>query len=1072
MLSFIVGQSELAQHIRAFPWHDTEIGELATWPEALRTLVSVMLESNQPMFIVWGPGRRLIYNDRYASILQGHHPAALGRPILEVWSEIADDLRPLVEDAYAGRATHTDDIMLMMERNGYPEETHFAYSYTPIRREGGTVDGFFCACIETTSQVVATRTIRESEVRNRQIFDSATDYAIIATDRDGLVTSWNEGGVRVLGWTEAEMLGQSVDRFFTPEDRAADRPAIETRCALVTGSASDERWHLRKDGQRFWGVGKMTVLRDAAGEPAGFVKVLSDRTHEHVAAQALREAEAAARTNSERVQLALSAGAIIGTWFWDLTQDQFKVDGAFADAFGLDPALGREGIPLAKIVETVHPDDQHGLAAAIEEAVARGGAYAHQYRVRRHDGRYYWIEANGRVDHAPDGTPISFPGVLIDVERRRTVEAERDKAIADLRAANEQLKAENLTRARELNRMWNVTREPLAITDLHGRLVAVNPAWTTVLGWTEQELVGATSEWLEHPDDRSRTRGEAVGLSDGMPLVAFEQRLRTRDGDYRTLSWTCVPEGELIYRSARDVTNERAHAAQLQMYGNIVESDASPIVAWGPDCRITVFNRAHADAYKRVYGIDQAIGDALLDQFIPEQADMVGGFMARALAGERFTVQARIGHPALELPTWEIHYAPVMNEAGEIVGAFHNARDITAELASAAELDRTQEALRQSQKLEAVGQLTGGVAHDFNNLLTIIRSSVDLLRRSDLREDRRERYLDAMSDTVDRAAKLTGQLLAFARRQALKPEVFDVSAKLRDITYMLDTVTGGRVQIVVEAPERACFIRADVSQFETALVNLVVNARDAMDGAGRLVLQVGCDAAMPPIRGHAGSDTRFATVSVADTGSGIAPEQLAHIFEPFFTTKEVGKGTGLGLSQVFGFAKQSGGDVDVASEPGGGATFTLYLPEVEEPQLASEAADLSSAPIGAGQHVLVVEDNLEVGRFCTQILEDLGYRTTWATNAEDALERLGPDGTGFDIVFSDVIMPGIGGVSLADTLRKRLPELPVVLASGYSHILAQEGGHDYELLHKPYSAEQLSRILQRMLATRPAVPAR
>ncbi len=399
-------------------------------------------------------------------------------------------------------------------------------------------------------------------------------------------------------------------------------------------------------------------------------------------------------------------------------------------------------------------------------------------------------------------------------------------------------------------------------------------------------------------------------------------------------------------------------------------------------------------------------------------------------------------------------------------------RDVTAVRAQAAALAQAEEALRQSQKMEAVGQLTGGVAHDFNNLLTIIRSSVDFLRRPELPEARKRRYLDAVSDTVDRAAKLTGQLLAFARRQALSPAVFDVGEKVRGVADMIDTVTGARVRVVVEVPDHPCFVRADLSQFETALINMAVNARDAMDGQGTLTLTLTCGAAMPPIRGHAGSQNAFAAVSLTDTGPGVPPDLIGRIFEPFFTTKEVGRGTGLGLSQVFGFAKQSGGDVDVTSSPGRGATFTLYLPEAPAMSESGDgaAADAPASPIGAGESVLVVEDNIEVGRFCTQILQDLGYRTTWATNAEEALERLGPDGAGFDVVFSDVVMPGMGGLALAHELRRRMPGLPVVLASGYSHVLAQDDAHGFELLHKPYSAEQLGHILRRV--ARPGRPRR
>ncbi|MBE7201004.1 MAG: response regulator [Parafilimonas terrae] len=380
------------------------------------------------------------------------------------------------------------------------------------------------------------------------------------------------------------------------------------------------------------------------------------------------------------------------------------------------------------------------------------------------------------------------------------------------------------------------------------------------------------------------------------------------------------------------------------------------------------------------------------------------------------------------------------------------------------ERERVEEALRQSQKLEAVGQLTGGVAHDFNNLLTVIKSSTDLLKRPDLSEERRQRYVEAISDTVDRAAKLTGQLLAFARRQALRPEVFEVGASLRAVAEMLDSVTGARITVDAQIPDEPCHIRADLSQFETALINMAVNARDAMGGEGTLTLRLQGGGPMPAIRGHAGSRHTFAAVSLSDTGIGIAPEVLPRIFEPFFTTKDIGKGTGLGLSQVFGFAKQSGGDVDVTSQLRRGTTFTLYLPQVDAaPESADEIPREERALDAGNLCILVVEDNVEVGRFATQILEDLGHKTVWATNAEEALVEIERIPFRFDAVFSDVVMPGMGGIALARELGRRLPDLPIVLTSGYSHVLAEEGVHGFDLIQKPYSVEQLSRVLRKVV---------
>lgn len=387
-----------------------------------------------------------------------------------------------------------------------------------------------------------------------------------------------------------------------------------------------------------------------------------------------------------------------------------------------------------------------------------------------------------------------------------------------------------------------------------------------------------------------------------------------------------------------------------------------------------------------------------------------------------------------------------------------------------ARLLQIEAALRQSQKLEAIGQLTGGVAHDFNNLLTIIRASVDFLRTPNLSAERRDRYMSAVSDTVERASKLTSQLLAFARRQPLNPQVFNVGQHILNIADMLDPLTGARIQVHVELPELACYIRADASQFETALINMALNARDAMEGQGTLLLRLHSGSPMPPIRGHAGSTQSFIAVSLEDSGAGIAAHVLEHIFEPFYTTKEVGRGTGLGLSQVFGFAKQSGGNVDVASDKGRGAVFTLYLPQVEPHEFSESHAVPEQTPGLQAEvskyRVLVVEDNLEIGRFASQILNDLGYESAWATNAQQALQMVGPDAMAFDAIFSDVVMPGMSGVALAKALRCLRSDLPVILVSGYSEELACSGYEGFEFLPKPYSAEQVSRLLAKTIMKR------
>jgi len=382
------------------------------------------------------------------------------------------------------------------------------------------------------------------------------------------------------------------------------------------------------------------------------------------------------------------------------------------------------------------------------------------------------------------------------------------------------------------------------------------------------------------------------------------------------------------------------------------------------------------------------------------------------------------------------------------------------------ELEATEAQVRQAQKMEAIGQLTGGVAHDFNNLLTIIRSATDFLRRRELPEERRRRYVDAISETVERASKLTAQLLAFARRQPLKPQIFNVGLQVESVAQLVRTLVGARIQIEVEVQAPDCFTIADVAQFETALINLAINARDAMHDEGRLTIAVRKVEGIPSLRAQSPRSGDFVAISVADTGCGIAQENLDAIFEPFFTTKEVGKGTGLGLSQAFGFAKQSEGDIAVASTLGRGATFTIYLPQASSPATATEGFSMASeaATTGRGYHVLVVEDNDDVGRFSTELLEDLGYSVRRVANANAALAILAANEFAVDLVFSDVIMPGMNGVELAGIIRERYPGLPVVLTSGYSNVLAESAHRGFELIQKPYSVEALSRILRKAIS--------
>ena len=376
-----------------------------------------------------------------------------------------------------------------------------------------------------------------------------------------------------------------------------------------------------------------------------------------------------------------------------------------------------------------------------------------------------------------------------------------------------------------------------------------------------------------------------------------------------------------------------------------------------------------------------------------------------------------------------------------------------------AELEAAQEALRQSLRLEAIGQLTGGVAHDFNNLLTVIGGSADLLRRPNLTEEKRARYVEAISITVARAANLTKQLLAFARRQSLTPVTFDARQNVRAIAVIASSQFGADVMVDTRIQEKAALVDVDLAQLDVALANLVTNAGDAMNGAGTLRLDITEVSGMPPLRGHSFRPGACIAISVSDTGSGIKRADLTRIFEPFFSTKAHCNRSGLGLSQVFGFAKQSGGDVSVSSEEGHGATFTLYLPKKEAAQVPDTLASDNSAGLKERGGVLVVDDNRDVREFAVHMLVELGYETVEAEDGHAALRELARNSGRFGLVFSDVMMPGMTGIELGNEIQRLYADLPVVLASGYSDALAERGASGFELLAKPYSLDQLSHCL-------------
>jgi signal transduction histidine kinase/CheY-like chemotaxis protein len=367
------------------------------------------------------------------------------------------------------------------------------------------------------------------------------------------------------------------------------------------------------------------------------------------------------------------------------------------------------------------------------------------------------------------------------------------------------------------------------------------------------------------------------------------------------------------------------------------------------------------------------------------------------------------------------------------------------------EREKVEEQLRQAQKMQALGQLTGGIAHDFNNLLTVIQGSADMLTRPNLKEERRKRFAEAIVEASGRAAGLTSQLLAFARRQPLKPEVVDVNAMIAGMTDLLDRTLGERFAIHTDLSGEICLVEADRAQLASAVLNIAVNARDAMPEGGTLKIATQLVREEP---------RNMIAICVTDSGTGMDEETLARAMEPFFTTKSAGKGTGLGLSQVYGFASQSGGDLRIDSVPGQGTTVHILLP------CSNAAAPVEPAPAGPRAArigaVLLVEDNEEVGEFAEAMLRELGHAVTRTRSGPEALEAAAE--RPFDVVLSDVVMPQMSGLQLAEQLHQLQPSLPVVLTTGYSDEISRTGAGGRPVLLKPYRLETLAAVLDDALA--------
>jgi len=609
-----------------------------------------------------------------------------------------------------------------------------------------------------------------------------------------------------------------------------------------------------------------------------------------------------------------------------------------------------------------------------------------------------------------------------------------------------------------------VTDYALYMLDPDGRIVTWNTGAERFKGYKAEEIIGEHFSKFFLPQDLE------AGLPAHILKTAAEQKRfemegwRLRKDGQKFLAHVVVDaiydDGALVgfAKITRDITEKRRleqavndSALQLKMLVQGVRDYA--IYMLDLDGKITSWN-AGAERIKG-YSEDEVLGQHF-SLFYSEQDRARGApenALKTAIRDGKFEAEAQRVRKDGTLFWAHVLIDPIYNEAGEHVGFAKITRDISDKKKAEQELRQTQEALLQSQKLQALGELAGGIAHDFNNLMTVMSGSAEMmLRKPDLPLERRNRYLSVMLDTAERATSLTSQLLAFARRQPLEPEVIDLSIRLDASAEMLQRTLGSLYELKLDLAPALWLVEIDSAGLEAALVNAVLNARDAMPGGGKITIST---------RNVNRPEGEGVLVSIQDTGEGIPPEILKRVFEPFFTTKSVGKGTGLGLPQIHGYAIQSGGSADIKSEIGKGTVVEIWLPRTER-ERPREAAPEVKILVPKGLKVLLVEDSEHVRYFALQLLNDLGCDVVEASSGEEALELMKQPN--INLVFSDIVMPGISGLDLAKAVKNIHPNIPVLLASGYSSKqFIPKDQREFPILKKPYKLETLAESINRLV---------
>jgi PAS domain S-box-containing protein len=1028
---FLSKGGELGRLIAGFDWSATPIGAMAGWPAAMKTVVAFILRSDTPIVTLWGEHGVMIYNDAYRDFAGGRHPGLLGTNVLEGWHEVAAFNAHVLQKVYreGGTLTFTDQELTLV-RDGTPRQLWANLEYSPALDDDGAPLGVVAIVIETTERVLGNRVLADERRRLLQMAENSPSFMTLLEGPEHRITMINRkyqqlvGDREVLGKTVAEALPDAVDQgFLALLDGvfSGGQPVSLTGVRYAVQPRADD-----PVTERFVDFIYQPITDEAGTVTGIFVDGIdvTERKHAQAALDVASEQfRTTAQTMPNHVWIASPDGQL--DWFNDRV---FTYSGTTGDML--------RGTGWASIV---HPDDRRGAGDQWTAAIASGGNYETEFRIRRADGAYRWHLVRAVPIRDQDGRILQWIGTNTDIHEQKLSQAQSDA---------------------DRNRLWSMSQDLMLVCTYDGVITAVNPSATRLLGWAEEEMLGSKIDAFIHSEDMALTTAEVATLAQGVTTLAFENRYRTRDGDYRLLAWTAVPDEGRIHAVGRDITEERRIARDRDRVWNL-----SPVlkVVTDSEGRITDINPRWTQTLG--WSRQETLGKRTTEFMRDDEAKWA----------ERVRTLGT-GTPLLDYQT-EVNAKDGSSRIIQWItfpetGTFYGfGRDVTAEVEAAAQLAEAEAALRQSQKMEAVGQLTGGIAHDFNNLLQGITGSLEIVQRrvAQGRLDELDRFITGASTAANRAAALTHRLLAFSRRQPLDPKPTRANTLVASMEDLLRRTIGERIELELVLAGGLWVTRCDPNQLESAILNLVINARDAMPDGGKLTIET-CNAHLDSAyaaRQRAVKPGQYVCICVTDNGTGMDADTIAKAFEPFFTTKPIGQGTGLGLSMIYGFAQQSEGYAKIYSEIDVGTTFKLYLPRFKGAlEEADEMPALSNAHISdAGEVVLVVEDEPVVRGLIIEELGELGYQAIEAVDGPKGLDVI-KSKRRIDLLITDIGLPGLNGRQVADAARQVRPDLKILFMTGYAENAALASGfleHGMEMITKPFAMEVLATKIRAML---------